>query len=649
MSDTISTDSAYLFATLQSVKQALERYQRKKKQAKPLPASVKEPGRFFALDRLVKKLKLSEFEKYVLLLCAGTELDSDFGNLIAELQGNPKLVHPSFSLALKVFPNNKLDALAPTSALRSWNLVRINNGIRKITSPLEIDEHILYYLLGIEDLHPDLAGLMRPIHRLGLISESQEQVLEKISAHINQSAALPIIHLVGNDVQDIQTLALAASRFVGHNLYHLSPSMVPSDSHGRKKLLLLWNREARLRNYLLLIDCSSLHEGDKGAIQNVLHLANDLEKGFLVNFPEKVMALEADYTRFEIMNPSKGEQYQLWRDNLPESFTAIDEITSQFDLSASKIANITANFSKTEGEEEIKDQIWYSCCEATRPKLDELAQRIDVKASWKDIVLPADQVQILKEIVAQVKNRYKVYHEWGFEHKSNRGFGISALFSGASGTGKTMAAEVLAKALNLDLYQIDLSQVVNKYIGETEKNLKRIFDSAESSGAVLLFDEGDALFGKRKEVTDQVSSFNNIEVSYLLQRMEQFKGLTILTTNMKSAIDKAFFRRIRFILHFKQPTIALRQEIWRKAFPQPAKNAPAIVGKLDYVRLAQLNVTGGNIKNIALNAAFLAAARAGGVVEMEDILKATQLEYRKLERTLSRSEIKDWLRSSGKS
>jgi ATP-dependent 26S proteasome regulatory subunit len=645
LSDTISTDSAYLFNALQDIMQALEKYLRKK-EVTPSPASSKEPGKFFALDRLVHKLKLSEFEKYVLLLCAGTELDSDFGKLIGELQGNVKLVHPSFSLVLKVFPGSKLDALAPTSALRSWNLVQINNGIRKITSPLEIDEHILYYLLGIENLHPDLAGMISPIRRLGLISESQEQVLEQIIALIDKSAALPVIHLVGDDVQDIQTLAVAASRYAGHYLYHLSPSMIPSDSHGRRKLLLLWNREARLKNYLLLIDCSSLHEGDKGTIQNVLHMVSGLEKGFLVNFPEKVMALETDYPRFEVKNPSKGEQYQLWQDNLPASFTAIDEITSQFDLSTSKISTITANFSEVGLEEDIKELVWQSCCAATRPKLDELAQRIELKASWEDIVLPDDQMQILKEIVGQVKNRYKVYHEWGFENKSNRGLGISALFSGASGTGKTMAAEVLANALNLDLYQIDLSQVVNKYIGETEKNLKRIFDSAESSGAVVSFDEGDALFGKRKEVTDQVSSFNNIEVSYLLQRIEQFKGLTILTTNMKSAIDKAFFRRIRFILHFKQPTIALRQEMWKKAFPRPLENTPSIIGKLDYARLAQLNVTGGNIKNIALNAAFLAAAREGGVVEMEDILKATQLEYRKLERTLSRSEIKDWLGSS---
>src|SRR5690606_16595042 len=195
--------------------------------------------------------------------------------------------------------------------------------------------------------------------------------------------------------------------------------------------------------------------------------------------------------------------------------------------------------------------------------------------------------------------RQKVYFDWGFAGKSSRGLGISALFAGESGTGKTMASEVLANELNLDLYRIDLSQVVNKYIGETEKNLKKIFDAAEGSGAILLFDEADALFGKRSEVKDSHDRYSNIEVSYLLQKMEEYRGLAILTTNMKNALDKAFLRRIRFVVQFPFPDSKMRTEIWKRTFPRETPRE-----ELDFLKLGALNIPGGNIRNIAINASF---------------------------------------------
>src|SRR5439155_1757441 len=182
----------------------------------------------------------------------------------------------------------------------------------------------------------------------------------------------------------------------------------------------------------------------------------------------------------------------------------------------------------------------------------------------EDLVLPDAQRTILREIAAHVRQRYHVYETWGFASKSARGLGISALFAGASGTGKTMAAEVLASELRLDLYRIDLSQVVSKYIGETEKNLRRVFEAAEEGGAILLFDEADALFGKRSEIKEGLDRYANIEVSYLLQQMESYRGLAILTTNMKDALDTAFLRRIRFVVQFPFPDTAERLEIWRR-------------------------------------------------------------------------------------
>ena len=217
----------------------------------------------------------------------------------------------------------------------------------------------------------------------------------------------------------------------------------------------------------------------------------------------------------------------------------------------------------------------------------------------------------------------------------SRGLGISAMFVGASGTGKTMAAEVLANKLRLALFKIDLSMVVSKYIGETEKNLRKVFDAAEDGGAILFFDEADALFGKRSEVRDSHDRYANIEIGYLLQRMESYQGLAILATNMKEALDQAFVRRIRFIVNFPFPDHKSRAEIWKRIFPESTPKEG-----LDYDRLSRLNITGGVISNIALNASFLAADE-GEPVNMEYIKRAVISEYAKMERPLSRAELED--------
>jgi SpoVK/Ycf46/Vps4 family AAA+-type ATPase len=272
-----------------------------------------------------------------------------------------------------------------------------------------------------------------------------------------------------------------------------------------------------------------------------------------------------------------------------------------------------------------------------RPRLEGLAQRIEPSAAWDDLVLPAEQKQFLRQIAVHVRQRSKVYQTWGFASKGTRGLGISALFAGPSGTGKTMAGEVLAGELKLDLYRIDLSQVVSKYIGETEKNLRRVFDAAEGGAAILLFDEADAIFGKRSEVKDSHDRYANIEVGYLLQRMETYRGLAILTTNRKEALDEAFLRRIRFVIEFPFPEVAQRAEIWRRVFP---RETPTEGLRLD--RLARLSAAGGNIYNIAMGAAFL-AADANEPVRMSHVLAAARSEFTKLERPLTDAELAGWV------
>ena len=344
--------------------------------------------------------------------------------------------------------------------------------------------------------------------------------------------------------------------------------------------------------------------------------------------------------RLDVDRLEPGEQREVWREHLGATAARLngqlDPVIANFRLSvpAIRAAGLEVRAALADGAAAPAALLWDACRVQARARLDGLAQRIACTATWDDLVLPEAQMRMLRDVAAQVRHRARVHDDWGFAGKGTRGLGISALFAGASGTGKTMAAEVLAADLRLDLYRIDLSQVVSKYIGETEKHLQRVFDAAEASGAVLLFDEADALFGKRSEVRDSHDRYANIEVSYLLQRMEQYRGLAVLTTNMKALLDTAFLRRIRFILEFPFPDTSARAAMWRRIFPGATPTEA-----LDIEQLAVLNVSGGSIRNIALQAAFLAAG-SGEPVRMAHLLRAARAEYAKLEKTLTDAEAR---------
>ena len=279
--------------------------------------------------------------------------------------------------------------------------------------------------------------------------------------------------------------------------------------------------------------------------------------------------------------------------------------------------------------------LYAACRHQSCHRLGELAIKIEPRYGWNDVVLPENTLAQLHEICSQVRHRHRVLGEWRFERKLSYGKGLSALFVGPSGTGKTMAAEVIANELQLDLYKIDLSTVVSKYIGETEKNLAKIFGEAESSNAILFFDEADALFGKRTKVSDAHDRYANIETSYLLQKMESYAGVAILATNFQENIDEAFARRIRFLVDFPFPDAERRQQIWRTHFPAEAPTSREI----DYAWLGQqLQITGGNIKNIALNAAFL-AAEDGGEIAMDHVLRGAKREFEKIGKLWNEKEF----------
>jgi len=623
-----------LLAAIAQVKQAIVGYSESSQApaASPLLPDFLIPP---TLQQLSTYFNLSPFEQAILLVCVGMELSPEFSILCGQAQGDSKLNHPTFMLMLSVFPYHHWDALAPNGTLRHWRLIELGEGQTLTQSQLRIDERILHYLIGEQSIDDRFKGVIDLITFKPNVVPSQQQLAEKIAVLWQQNEQT-IVQLYGIEVAGKRAVAATAAQLTQRTLYRLSTQTIPASPGDINTLALLWNREAILSNGILIIDYDSHHEIDPVKAIALELFITQIQSPLVItdrnrSFFKSVETQRRSCISLEVFPPNSDEQRLLWQSALAQAdHQQIEPLVAQFNLNQPTIDAVCA-------EATHSSQLWDFCRLRSRPQMDDLAQRIEAGADWDDLVLPDAQKQILRAIAAQIKQRAKVYERWGFGTKSKRGLGISALFAGASGTGKTMAAEVLAQTLKLDLYRIDLSAVVSKYIGETEKNLGRVFDAAESGSVILLFDEADALFGKRSEVKDSHDRYANMEVSYLLQRMETYQGLAILTTNLKETLDTAFLRRIRFVIKFPFPDSVQREEIWRRVFP---KTLP--VEALDMAKLARLNVAGGNIRNIALNAAFIAANTEENV-GMKHLLEASKSEYAKLERTLTDAEVRGWV------
>lgn len=616
---------------------------------------------------LQQTLGLSDFELHTLLLCAVMELDTSTADLCAKVQRasmGTVQAYPTFALAMSLFDNPAWDILSPERPLRYWRLIEITqpSGQALTISQLRVDERILNFLKGLNYLDDRLTPYLLPIlppsrlagQRTADLSRSQDEMAGEIAYRLvagrsvssgpedtrmfprEPNVRLPLVQLTGPDAAAKELVATEVARQLGCGLYRLPVAALPSQPGDLDQLARLWQREAALLPIGLYIDAVDLggESQDRAISSLVERLLSRLHGLIFLTCREPWPGLGADALIMEVEHPTVVEQAEAWVEALgPDAGNIPFRLANQFSLGLQEISGIAAR--QVTLQQADLEGLWSACLERSRPRLDLLAERIEPRSGWNDLVLPPDSLRLLKEIAAQVDTRSVVYEEWGFRQKMSRGLGISALFAGESGVGKTMAAEVIAKELHLNLYRIDLSAVVSKYIGETEKNLRRLFDAADGGGAILFFDEADALFGKRSEVKDSHDRYANIEINYLLQRMEAYTGLAILATNMKSALDPAFTRRLRFIVNVPVPGPAERKSIWQKIFPADTPlelDDPA--QKIDYNRLAKVNLTGGGIHNAALNAAFRAAS-AGSKVTMPLLIESIQTELKKSNRPIT--------------
>jgi hypothetical protein len=604
-----------------------------------------------ALIMLSRRLGLSQFEREVLLLCAAIELDPRIASLCALAQNDPARPYPTFALAFLLFDAPAWDALSPERPLRYWRLLEISQpgGQPLTSSPLRADERIVSYIKGLNYMDDRLSTLVGPltVHGFSMkLPPSQELAVERIVNHLQrftQGEGNPVIQLLGVDTPSKHLVATRAAHALGLHLYRLPTAMLPTQPAELETLSRLWQRESMLLPLALYVDAtaSDVETPQPGTASPVIRLLSRLRGIVFVDTREGLSGLMEDGLSVDVAKPTPHEQKEAWAAALGEaSGAAPAQLASQFNLSLVVIDQIArrAESEAAGSGSSLHHRLWDACLATTRPRLDALAQRVDARATWHDLVLPPAETALLRQLAAQVAHRGTVHDDWGFGGRMTRGLGISALFAGDSGTGKTMAAEVIANELRLNLYRIDLSAVVNKYIGETEKNLRRLFDAAEDGGAILFFDEADALFGKRSEVKDSLDRYSNIEINYLLQRMEAYGGLAILATNRQSALDQAFMRRLRFVVNFPFPSAAQRKAMWQKVFPEQTPTH-----ELDMDRLSRLNLTGGNITGIALNAAFQ-AAQTGEPVTMPMIVESARAELRKLGRVINELEF----RSAGK-
>lgn len=639
-------------------------------------AKTQEVGNSFPLDRLSQIFGLDGFEREALLLSLAPELHLKYERIYAYLQDNVTKRRPTVDLLLMLLCQNfeeKLDhrsRFCHSAPLVANQLVRLYDEPGVVHSPLlakwvKVDEGIVDFLLGEASIDARLTPFAEWLHpEVAIESLPLEQSVRERLSHLGT-----IIENCGKDSSEglffcfsgpygvgKRLAAKALSRRAGLNLLSIDVRGLIGSEEDPLSTVDLILREARLKNAIIYwANADDLFgRGERARDWNCV-VSNRIRSfsGILIfggsaSSDTEFFAKGPPVVRVELPLPSYELRKNLWQRYLRDQGTELESadlarLATHFRLTGGQIREVvsTAKVNRFEGKGDDPisiDDLFDACRAYSRHKLVNLAIKVNPSRSWEDIVLPKDQMDILHEICHYVKYQPVVLDDWGFGEKLIQSKGLNVLFAGPSGTGKTMAAEILAGELGLDLYRIDLATVVSKYIGETEKNLDRIFREAEHSNAILFFDEADAIFGKRSEVRDSHDRYANIEISYLLQKMEAYDGIATLATNLRKNLDEAFLRRMHFTVEFPMPEEENRLRIWQLCFPAAAPLAKDV----DLQFLAKrFKISGGNIKNIAVASAFH-AAQNGGKIGMASLIHATKREFQKMGKLIVESDFQSF-------
>lgn len=612
-----------------------------------------------AADRLgflTRSAGLNPFEVGCLLLCLALEADLRFERLFAYVQDDVTKRRPRVDLALRLLADPSVDARIAFDAaapLRRYHLISLRNESNQSHTPLlaqsmALDARVAGYLLGYnaidEALLPHAELITSAPGPIALPNDLSDQ-LKALVALPPMALPDPIIQLTGRTSVEQQQIGLALARASGLNLLIVNlPALAASMN--LETALVLAQREAALQPAALFLPSMNLLKPDQ-VEQFRAHLSRSRFAPLIFIGAEGTFNWPG--LMIHLPDPDFQQRVKLWTFYLGEDVKVFDQaaletLAGKFELSARQIADaVRAARGHARWRDPVRpsltiDDLYAAARSQSTPILNNLAKKIAPHYTWEDIVLTPDTRQHLREMCAYVEHRHIVYDKWGFERKLALGKGLMALFAGESGTGKTMAADILAGALGLDLYKIDLSGVVSKYIGETEKNLNAIFQEAQTSNAILFFDEADALFGKRSEVKDAHDRYANIETAYLLQKMEEYEGVVILATNLKMNLDEAFMRRMHFVVDFSLPEESDRRRIWQSMLPAELPLAADI--DLDFMA-RKFKIAGAHIRNIALSAAFLAAAD-GQAVTMNHLIQATRREFQKIGRLITAADFEKY-------
>ena len=573
-----------------------------------------------ALGAAVELLGLGPLDAALLALCAAPELDASYGRLLAYLHDDVTRRSATPRLAARLLAGEGLSGQTVLSRFGTTEPLRRSGAVRLVDDdplvPLadrrvKLDERLVARLLGVDLAAPDGTGTTRLVPR-PVVDPGRAEAADTLRRVTAGEARLPLV-VCGADGPAL--VAWAVERPV---------LLLDARSASDATALAAARMHAALEGAELVLEVPEpLRPEDKAHVRGSIELVRDTAGRVLlcVHRREDVVTLDGLAAMLvDVPPPSLPERRRLWQALVNGDGARVEEAATKFRLSLGQIEH-AARVAAVTGDLE------QGAREASRTRLAELATLLDGRRYWDDLVLPEAQREQLRSISAYLRHRDQVLTEWGFGANAPSQ-GLNVLFAGESGTGKTMAAQVIATDLGLDVYRVDLASIVSKYIGETERNLHRIFADAEGSNAILFFDEADALFGKRSEVKDAHDRYANIEVSYLLQRMDSYPGAVVLATNYRRNIDEAFLRRLDFVIEFPFPEPADRVRIWKRLLPDAAPVSPDV----DVEELAaRFELAGGSIANCSMSAAFM-AADDGGAIEMQHLVRAVAAEYRKVGR-----------------